>query len=407
MLFFLDYYEGVLPEAQREELMRFLDEHPDLKVEFYDFEMVELPKDNRVKYRDKDDLKKDVGVFDNDDDGKDVPPLKISLRDSEMAVEVNDDNYESLFVAYVEGDLHAADAAAVESFAASDEKYGRELRLMQMIKVQPDKQIQYPGKAAMKRHFIGVPQKRKWQYTSAAAAVLLLATLVYSLFPVFETTYIAEEIPVVGDQDAPEAVAATPVPRQDAPPLIAEAKEVISRADAGELVSQTPSLQRPRAEYTRSYIGGPIALDLTTLRGTTDRPASEPPAPMPERPAGRLVAQADARPPAPEHREEVFWLTYQDPQDLPAIAMKTQDLPKTSEVGLGSFVLSRIGERTGVDRLLADAAEDGNPLREMANEGISRIAPASSNLLGIETIRDESGRLVRLAIGDGFAITRR
>ena len=407
MLFFLDYYEGVLPEAQREELMRFLDAHPDLKVEFYDFELVELQKDYRVKYFGKDDLKKDVGVFDNDDDGKDVPPLKISLRDSEMAVDVNDDNYESLFVAYLEGDLHAADAAAVESFAASDEKYGRELRLMQMTKVQPDKQIQYPGKAAMKRHFIGVPQKRKWQYTSAAAAVLLLAALVYSLFPVFDSTYIAEEIPVVGDQDAPEAVAATPVPRQDAPPLIAEAKEVISRSDAGSLASRTPSLQRPQSEYIRSYIGGPVALDLAALRGSADRPAASRPAPMPERPAGRLVAQADATPPAPELREEFIWLAYRDPQDLPALAMDAHDPAQASEVGLGSFLLSRIGQRTGVDQMLADAAEDGNPLREMANERIARIVPATGNALGIEAVRDESGRLIRLAIGDGFAITRR
>jgi len=405
MLFFLDYYEGVLPEAQREELMRFLDRHSDLKVEFYDFELFELQKDSRVKYPGKGDLKKDV---DDCDERKAVPPLKISMRDSEMAIEVNDENYESLFVAYVEGDLDDADAAAVEMFAAADEKYGRELRLMQMTKVQPDKHIQYPGKAALKRHFIGIPQKRKWHYTSAAAAVLLLATLVYSLFPVFDSTYIAEEIPVVGDQDAPEAVAATPVPQQDAVPLIAEAEEVISRTSVEELTAQTPSVRfAQQPEYTRSYIGGPIAIDLTTLRGTTVRSNAEPPVPMPERPVSRLVARTEGPPPAPEPREEVFWLAYGNPNVESWMATDDVAPAKEQEERLSNLLLSMIGQTTGIDRVIPETAEDSNPLLGMAGEGISRIAPVAGNAFGIETIRDESGRLVRLAIGDGFAITRR
>ncbi len=406
MLFFLDYYEGVLPEGQQEELMRFLDAHADLKVAFYDFEMVELQKDNRVKYPDKDGLKKDAGAFD-DDDEKAVPPLQKSTRHLDTAVEVNGDNYESLYAAYVEGDLDVTDAAEVERFAASDEKYGRELQLMQMTKVEPDKHIQYPRKPALKRHFIGVSPQRKWYYTSAAAAVLLLATLVYSLFPVAERTYIAEEIPVAGDKDAPEAVAATPVPQQDAASLIAEAEEVISRAGVGGLTARSPRVSRPQPDYARSYIGGPVALDLSTLRGATEGYTSERPVPMPERPVSRLVARADAKPPAPEPREEYIWLAYLDKQDLPTIAMDPQEPAGDKEVGLGSFLLSQIGQRTGVDRVLPDAAEEGNLLLGMAGEGVSRIAPAAGNALGIETIRDESGRLVRFAIGDGFSITRR
>ena len=405
MLFFLDYYEGTLPEGQREELMRFLDAHADLKVEFFDFEMVELQKDSRVKYPDKDVLKKNAGVF--DDDEKAVPSLKKNTRCSDMAVEVNGDNYESLFVAYVEGDLDTADASVVESFAASDEKYSRELRLMQLSKLQADENIHFPRKSALKRHFVGAVSRRKWHYSSAAAAVLLLAALVYSLLPVLDQTYIAEEIPVAGDQDAPEAVAATPVPQQDAMPLIAETEEVISRAAVGDLTAQTPFVRTPQPEYTRSYIGGPVALDLSALRGTTARPAPERLVPMPERPVGHLVAQVITPPPAPGRNEEVNWLAYGNQQVETWMAMDDADPPKEQETGLGGLLFSRISQAIGVDRVISEHADDSNPLLGMAGEGISRIAPATGNILGIETIRDESGRLVRLSVGDGFAITRR
>ena len=388
MLFFLDYYEGVLPEGQREELMRFLDAHADLKVEFYDFEIIQLEGDKGPKYPDKDMLKKKEGL-------------------SGVVFDVNADNYESCFVAYVEGDLAAADAAAVESFAASDEKYGRELRLMQLTKLQADENIRFPRKPALKRHFVGTVPRRKWHYTSAAAAVLLLAALVYSLFPVLDQTYIAEETPVAGDQEAPEAVAAIPVPQQDPTTLIAEAEDVISRAAVGGLSARTPVVSRQQPDYARSYIGGPVALDLATLRGTADTYTPQRPASMPGRPVERLVAEATVPPPTPELREDFIWLAYRDPQDNPLIAMESPEPAQVNEVGLGSFVLSRIGQRTGVDRVLADVTDESNPLLGMAGEGISRIAPAAGNALGIETVRDESGRLIRLAVGDGFAITRR
>ncbi len=48
--FFLDYFEGRLPEEGKEELMRFLELNPDLKKEFEGFEPVYLPKEHEVSF---------------------------------------------------------------------------------------------------------------------------------------------------------------------------------------------------------------------------------------------------------------------------------------------------------------------------------------------------------------------
>ncbi len=448
MLFFLDYYEGVLSEGEQEELMRFLDEHADLKVEFFDFEMVKLPKDNLLKYPDKHSLKKpddDPGV--SDDAEKPVrlrlhKPASASRGDHANCKDENDigagfsgprlvggsisaENYEEMFVAYAEGDLDAATEQAVEAFAATDDFYARELALVRATKVEADPAIQYEGKSALKRHYIGALRRKIMYYSSAAAAVLLLAALVYNFFPLDETQRYAEEIPVAGDKEVPVAVVAPPAPQQETfdilpiPEGTDASKPATPVQPHGEplhprqLIADLKPAEQSVSPSVSPHTEGPFSLDLTAFRRPTlarqplDAQAMEP------NTAARALARSEAFPANIKTRNEFMWLAYLNPADLP-VHPEDEDItdtgaPTRREVGLAELAINRLSDNTnlnlqGVEQVISG---DRSPLANIAGEGIARVAPATERILGIETARNEEGRLVGFAVGDFFSISRR
>ncbi len=433
MLYFLDYYEGVLPEGEQEELMRFLDDHADLKVEFFDFEMVQLPADKKLRFPGKHSLKKPDAAA---DDGQHPGPLKLHNPGAVSADEwaeahdisagkVTPENYELLFAAYAEGDLDAATEKAVEAFADADVFYARELELMKAARATADNTIQYEGKSALKRHFIGVMRRKILYYGSAAAAVLLLAALVYTFFPMDQTQHYAEETPVAGDKDVPVAVEAPPVPGQDIPAIADVAGSIPGEMPSapGQLATEPDGTRRLIAEVqaverheklpTTALAEGPVSIDLTAFRRPTraQRPLAS--LAMKPRAAQQVPARTEAIPASIASRNEFMWLAYVDPGYLFSIREDDDPAPSATptrrEVGLAELAINRINENSnlnldGVEQVISG---DRSTLVNIAGEGIARVAPATERILGIETARNDEGKLVGFAIGDLFSISRR
>ncbi len=108
-----------------------------------------------------------------------------------------------------------------------------------------------------------------------------------------------------------------------------------------------------------------------------------------------------------------MWLAFIDPAELPIYQenedIAAPDAPTRREVGLAELAINRLGENTnlnlhGVEKVISG---DRSSLVSVAGEGIARVAPATERILGIETARNEEGRLVGFAVGDFFSISRR
>ena len=398
--FFLDYFEGNLPDNRVGELMRFLDENPDLRDEFDAFELIRLDGDDGVDFPGKDSLKKSVSAG------------------------ISPDNYEEYFAAYVEGDLDKSEIAEVEAFAVSDPHYGRELELMQQTRLVPDPAIRFPRKGSLKQHHIGFTARRVLHYASAAAAVLLLGVVAFTLFPLQETVQVAYEQAVEEEVAQPEAVAEAPAPqreegvaslreeagvsvsegegtaparatalpaelfRSDTAPVPAYADERLLDVTAETAASRPMMASRMESRQVESYAG-----DARVGDESDGVPAAGGSAPE------RLMTRAELTP-----REEYIWLAYRDPGHL---AMDDPDDWQEQEDGLSRLTASRLQETAGADlrRVEETLTEGRTGLVELADRSVSGV---SRFLSGLVTVNEQQadGRRVQLAIGNVFEVSK-
>lgn len=150
---FVDYLEGNLNLAQRQEVEQFLKANPDLEQELYEFEAVTLSAEPLV-YPDKQQHKKPV-----------------LLPDSEAAW------LDEQCIAYLENDLETDERSALEELAQKDSHVAAALQSYQHTYAREDTLV-FPEKARVKRSKV-LPFKQHQAQTyafrfAAAAAVLLL-----------------------------------------------------------------------------------------------------------------------------------------------------------------------------------------------------------------------------------------
>ncbi len=378
--------------------MRFLELNPDLKKEFEGFEPVYLPKEHEVSF-----------------------PVKSSLK-KEDAIDINPGNYESIFAAYIEGDLSAREEKAVEEFAASAPKYSRDLQLMKKTRLEPDRSVVFEAKSSLKRYIIGAETessdrgifagavRRRVMYTaSVAAAILLLATVTISLFPLregFWVTFVEQgqplsESPVGGDEGQPGAVAEAPSPLQEETaelvpreaPVIADQGEIIP----GVIIRETPGLQEEGMAYDAArqnlYAHSSV---MPVGRLESRRPSSV----DGSRPARETFSI--------EPRTEFRWMAYRD-RAITDDRDPGNRMERRTEVSFTDLALGQIEQRAGVD--LGEfgdiiAARERIPLLEIASRGLSGL----NNLLGQPVVIDgeerEDGRKVEFAIGNFIEVSR-
>src|SRR5688572_26663096 len=140
--FFLDFHEGDPGEDLRKEVLAFLALNPDLQEEFHSFESFSLPGEN-VRFPDKSSLKK---------------------------ASVNEYNYKTWLVGYMEDDLSVAEKAAVEDFLSTHPGYNSEFEIFLRTKSFPDPVIRFKNKNSLRKGGVVVPM---WIRIAAAACILL------------------------------------------------------------------------------------------------------------------------------------------------------------------------------------------------------------------------------------------
>lgn len=142
--YILDYFEGGLSAQERQELLDFLDRHPQYRKEFEEYEHIGLNDDEENFFSGKQELKKRTVV------------------------------QEEEFFALSEGTVNEKEKAELEKMIQGNPALERELRLWNAAKAQPDLAVIYPEKKKLKRRPVVVPL---WQniYFRAAAVIALLA----------------------------------------------------------------------------------------------------------------------------------------------------------------------------------------------------------------------------------------
>lgn len=153
-IYFIDYFDGKLDEADCRELFAFLEQHPALKSEFGEFEQLRLPAEPEIKFRNKE-----------------------SLKRQEIAASgpVNESNYETYFIAFHENDLNETEREHTLNFVRQNPEMENSFNLYAKTFLQADATVEYPDKQKLKKHPFAV--YKTIAYAVAASLILLLGWL--------------------------------------------------------------------------------------------------------------------------------------------------------------------------------------------------------------------------------------
>lgn len=133
--YFLDYHEGQLSPEMVEEVLLFVDQNPDLKTIFEEFEPVSLIADQDIIFEKKSYLKKNQ-VF--------------------ATSQVNELNYEEYLIGEAEGILTAEQLASIEEFISINPQFEKDRRLFALSHLSEEKDIVFEAKASLKQKAIPV-----------------------------------------------------------------------------------------------------------------------------------------------------------------------------------------------------------------------------------------------------------
>ena len=151
-LFFIDFYDGNLTDAQKHELDLFLAENSDLKEEFDSYEIISVePETTAFSQKHKLKKKEIVEVFG-----------------------INEENYEQYFVAFYENDLIEKEKNQLSSFLGSNPQLKKEFDLHGSLIIEPHN-LTFVDKGILKKKIvIGY-----YWYAAAAVALILLAISIF------------------------------------------------------------------------------------------------------------------------------------------------------------------------------------------------------------------------------------
>lgn len=158
-MFFLLYADDELEKTAKEAVEAFVSSHADLREELDVLLQTRLPADETVAFLHKERLYKTS-----------TAPSFINMH-----------NCEEYFVLYADGELNAEAQRAVEDFIGKYPQKQAELALLQSLKLQPDSNILFPGKASLYR-----AEKTKarivamqWPRMVAAASIIAIGLWVW------------------------------------------------------------------------------------------------------------------------------------------------------------------------------------------------------------------------------------
>jgi len=132
------------------ELMSFLKENPDLKIELEEFEEINVKPDKK-RFESKKSLKKTFIV--------------------------NDSNFDDLCIANLEGDLNEEEATLFQNWLQENPLKVKEFELYKKARIIPEK-ITFDFKSTLKKSSGGrIVTPKVWGYFSAAASIIILIAL--------------------------------------------------------------------------------------------------------------------------------------------------------------------------------------------------------------------------------------
>jgi len=178
-MYFLDYHEGRLEPWQVAGLLLFLEANPELKEEFEDFENILVTPDMSISFTGKPSLKKNNVL--------DFGPINAS-------------NCETYFIADSEKQLTPEEQRWLAGFLKHNPGLTSGYELYLNTRLQPDMQIQFPGKARLKRSILNT--RRFYYYTLSAAASIVLLFAVYMNIQ-------TKHAPILSAQQKPSVIPAT------------------------------------------------------------------------------------------------------------------------------------------------------------------------------------------------------
>lgn len=169
---FLDYSEGMLSAEQVAELFLFLEQNPELKSEFAEFENIKITDIPTAEFSGKESLKKEIF----------------------SAEQVN-----HLLIAELEGDLTLQEHQQLMKVNHTYPGIDNERKLFSLTKLQPAAEI-FSGKQSLKKAVIRRFVLTTWQTGIAVAAVIMLA---------FGTWYFSRDVQNEKPQQAEDIIVPT------------------------------------------------------------------------------------------------------------------------------------------------------------------------------------------------------
>lgn len=211
---FLDYGEGRLSQEEKDMVMDFLVQHPDLKDEFELLDTELALNADSLNYEKQDELKKNLPAKYADDElviaylSEDLNKLQkqrvearlevddsfrklfkkykeleltpnkaLSLNDDLSVRGPVDDNLDDYLIAFHENDLSLVEMRLWENYLKANPETEIEWKAFEKIKLVPDLNILFPDKRALKKSSPVIIQLYKWTAVAAAAAILIFFLL--------------------------------------------------------------------------------------------------------------------------------------------------------------------------------------------------------------------------------------
>ena len=147
----VDYYDGTLSSSEQEQLNQFIAANPDLKIFLENYEPVVLPQPN-IHFAAKSKLKKNIP---------------------------DQEHFNQLAVAYLEGDLNEADRKWYDELIGQHPDLHQQHLVFQKTILQPDNNIVFKFKSKLKRNKGALIPMQVLRYAAAACALLIAGYLMF------------------------------------------------------------------------------------------------------------------------------------------------------------------------------------------------------------------------------------
>jgi hypothetical protein len=279
--FFLDYHEGTLSPEQVAELLLFVEQHPELRMEFESFENITLDEFESASFDAKDSIKKEIIITSANVEeymirsiegqlntletkelhayisGKPELLKTFALYNSTILEAAEDIRFEDkdllkryapasddILIAYTEGLLSPTEQNLLESQAAVDAKLAHDISLYRQTYVKPDLSVVYPDHSDLRRN------ERKvipfFYYVAAAAAIILL----FGLAIMFRFNNTDSGTPEFAKNEKTSPVPAAVVQQQI--PVAAQSNDKLAAADNNELKEAKATDQNDQKSRTKT-----------------------------------------------------------------------------------------------------------------------------------------------------------